>query len=67
MALNDRAALVVGSTLAAVGVASSVTLSEHAGAAFLIVGMLLGIVGLHRFGRRGADEWPPNPPQSERE
>jgi hypothetical protein len=57
--VNERVALVVGAMLAALGLALSVSASEHAGSGFTIVGTALGIWGLHRFGRTGADSWQP--------
>lgn len=53
--MNERALLVVGASLAVLGLGLSVSASEAAGAGFTIVGSALCVFGLHRFGRTGAD------------
>jgi hypothetical protein len=53
--LNERALLVVGASLSVLGLGLSVSVSESVGAGFTIVGSALGVFGLHRFGRTGAD------------
>jgi hypothetical protein len=55
LALSERNLLVVGASLTVLGTALSVTVAEDVGAGFMIVGATLGVWGLHRFGRSGAD------------
>jgi hypothetical protein len=65
VALSERNMLVMGALLSVFGLGIAVAASENVGAGFTIVGTALGVWGLHRFGRTGADDWtaPKNEPQ----
>jgi hypothetical protein len=55
--MNDRARLVFGCSMSALGLALSLTVSEDLGTGLLLVGVAIAIFSLHRLGRSGADRW----------
>lgn len=57
MALNVRDQLVGGSVLLLVGAGLSLTVSPDLGSGFMLVGVVIAVHALHRFGRSGPDRF----------
>ena len=53
---NTRILLLIASTLGVLGIALAAADSEDLAKIFTLIGLVLMIVGLHRYGRLGPDE-----------
>jgi hypothetical protein len=57
--MSERDRILGGCVLLLLGAGLSLTVSADVGSGFMLVGVVIAVHGLHRFGRTGADRFEP--------